>query len=499
MICINNFSFGFNGSQRRIIEDIDLHIGSREFILVTGPSGCGKSTLSMCIAGFANNLGSSSGSIKIDGTDMVGGDAFEKSSLVGIVQQDPESQLVSLNVEEEVAFGPENLNLSREKIRERVDWGLGMAGAEHLKHRNTHELSGGEKQKVALASMLAMRPRVLIFDEPTSNLDPVATKEIFDSIISLREKTEMTIIVMEHKLKSLLRYADTLVIMDNGKIVSRGDPSKVLKEQDVKGLGIRVPHIKEHESKRAMAVNGKVLISAKDMSFSYGDKKVLDNVSFDGHEGEMICIMGENGSGKSTFIYNLMGFLRPQSGSLNIMGENAKNLKTSSIARDIGLVFQNPNHQIFENTLEREISFAARNFDSSLPDTDELLNRFNLPMDKDSRPFKISFGQKRRLNIASVFSYGPKAIILDEPFIGQDFVNATNIMSILDDLKMKDNLIMFVSHDPRMISKYCTRIIFFESGSILYDGPPEEVFAMMKRDGKHEFLPDHLVSTDDQV
>ena len=227
MIRIKNFSFRFKGSERNVLDNVSLNINPGEFIVVTGPSGCGKSTLSLCISGFSSELGTAQGSIDVDGKDVVGGNVFESSALVGIVQQDPESQLVALTVEEEVAFGPENLNLPKNDIEDRMEWGLRMARALHLRDRATFELSGGEKQKVALASMLAMRPKVLIFDEPTSNLDPVATKEIFDSIIALKRETDMTIIVMEHKLHSLLDYADTLILMDDGRIVEKGRPSEI--------------------------------------------------------------------------------------------------------------------------------------------------------------------------------------------------------------------------------------------------------------------------------
>ncbi|HPR41887.1 MAG TPA: ATP-binding cassette domain-containing protein [Candidatus Methanofastidiosa archaeon] len=487
MISIKDFSFKFKGSKERILDDVTLEISPGEFMLVTGPSGCGKSTLSLCIAGFSRELGEPEGSILVDGKNVIDGNVFESSSLVGIVQQDPESQLVALTVEEEVSFGPENLNLSHDEIEERIGWGLKMAKADHLRKRATYELSGGEKQKIALASMLAMRPKVLIFDEPTSNLDPVATKEIFDSIISLKRDTDMTIVVMEHKLQSLIRYADSMIRMEDGRITASGSPDEVLSTKDLKEYGMCSPL--KGEAKDLEMRYGSVILEIDDISFSYGDRDVLKEVSFKAREGEMICIMGENGSGKTTFLYTILGFLRPDEGSVRVMGKEVRKNSISSNARNVGLVFQNPNHQIFEDSVEKEIQFAARNFDVRPPDTGEFLERFKLPVDKDKKPFKLSFGQKRRLNVASVCSYGPKILMLDEPFIGQDFKNATNLVQILDDIRDDDNLIMFVSHDPRMISQYCTRIVFFEDGRIIYDDSPENVFNMMERDNRNEFIP----------
>jgi len=493
MIRIKNFSFRFKGSERNVLDNVSLNINPGEFIVVTGPSGCGKSTLSLCISGFSSELGTAQGSIDVDGKDVVGGNVFESSALVGIVQQDPESQLVALTVEEEVAFGPENLNLPKNDIEDRMEWGLRMARALHLRDRATFELSGGEKQKVALASMLAMRPKVLIFDEPTSNLDPVATKEIFDSIIALKRETDMTIIVMEHKLHSLLDYADTLILMDDGRIVEKGRPSEILSKDNIKEYGIEVPHSDGHRSRCAIKRDGDVILRMEGLEFSYGNRKVLDDVCFEARKGEMICLMGENGSGKTTFLYMALGLLRPNKGRVKVFDTDIKRTSISTNARNVGLIFQNPNHQIFEDTVQGELEFAANNFNMDVPDTDELLERFRLPVGKGTRPFKLSFGQKRRLNIASICSYGPKIILLDEPFIGQDFRNASNLMNILEELKGSENLIMFVSHDPRMISKYCTRIVFFEDGRIKYDDGPEEVFKMMEADGKTEFLPRHMV------
>ncbi|MHC1605040.1 MAG: ABC transporter ATP-binding protein [Candidatus Methanofastidiosia archaeon] len=491
MIKIKDFSFSFNNSKKRILKNITLHIPKKQFALITGPSGCGKSTLAFAIAGFSSTLGKTSGTLTVDGKDVLSRDVFKNAPTIGIVQQDPEAQLVALTVEEEVAFGPENLMLDRGEVTSRITEGLKLAKATHLKNRLTCELSGGEKQKVALASMLAMKPKVLIFDEPTSNLDPVATREIFNSIISLGE-AGMTILVIEHKIDALLSYANHLIIMENGTIKKSGKPQKVLEDRSLKKMGIRIPHKKTHTAKSHLSNYGQKIIDVSNLSLNYGEKNVVKNVNFSAYEGEMICFMGENGSGKTTFLSSLLGLTKPKEGFIKIVGKDLTKEKTSNIAKHIGFVFQNPNHQIFEDSVKKEILFAPHNFGMETIDLPLITKKFNLEKEKNDQPHKLSFGQKRRLNIASIYSYSPKIIILDEPFIGQDFINATKIMNILENLKKKDNLIMFVSHDPRLVSKYCTRIVFFENGTILFDSNPDDVYGKLKDMGKTEFLPCHM-------
>lgn len=493
MVDVSHFSFRFKNTGNNVLDDVSLSVKKGEVVLITGPSGCGKSTLALCIAGFSRTLGSFEGTIDVDGKSALTDRVFETASRVGIVQQDPEGQLVALTVEDEVAFGPENLCYAPEEIEMRVEKGLRMAGASHLRNRSTNELSGGEKQKIALASMLAMDPKVLIFDEPTSNLDPVSTREIFDSIVSLKESSDLTIIVIEHKLGPILPYADTLVTMDMGTIHSSGAPEKVLMDGGLKQLGIRIPHTKHHDvAAPSRPTNGDVLIDVEGLCSGYGKKNVLRDLDFRGSEGEMICIMGKNGSGKTTFLQSIMGFVRPSSGKIRIGKDALQSKKTSSRARAVGIVFQNPNHQIFEDTLKKEIEFAPRNFGMDVPDAERMLSDFMLPTNLERSPHSLSFGQKRRLTIASVMAYNPKILILDEPFVGQDYTNATSLMGILEGLQRKDNLIMFVSHDPRMISRYCTRILFFEEGRIKYDGAPADVFGCLLRDGYREFTPRHM-------
>ncbi len=441
LLSVDGLSFSFYNSDHKALDRIRLEIGAGQFVAITGPSGCGKSTLAMAIGGYIPHVieGRLEGRVEIGGrqTDATG--LAELSTLVGIVQQDPESQLCTLNVDDEVAFGPENLALPADEVRARVERSLALVNASHLQGRDIYELSGGEKQRVAIASILAMQPRVLILDEPTSNLDPTATAEVLSAIARMRLETGLTIIVIEHKLDRVIPLADRLLIMDRGRIVMDGQPGEVLRQyrEQIKSLGVRLPMepgaewrcARDAQTSTASAASN---VNVDGLRFAYEGREVLHGVSFRAHGGEIVGIIGPNGSGKTTFLSHLLGICRPEHGSVTICGNDTKTSRVSKLARFAGYVFQNPNHQIFERTVRNEAGFACGNFGIGPAVRDRLvlneLQRFGLDGYADRHPLGLSFGEKRRLNICSVLPHQPQVLLLDEPFVGQDFFNVETMM-----------------------------------------------------------------------
>jgi energy-coupling factor transport system ATP-binding protein len=494
MISIKNLSFSFFNSDRNALDGVSLEIPEGQFLVVTGPSGCGKSTLALAIGGYIPQVidGRMEGSVTVDGRDTAKSELSELATRVGIVQQDPESQLCTLSVQDEVAFGPENLNLSVDEIRDRVDDSLGLAGAAYLKGRQVHELSGGEKQRVAIASVLAMRPGTLILDEPTSNLDPSCASTVLRTIEALRGASGMTIIVIEHKLDRLMRLADRLVVMDAGRVAIDGRPDEVLDRyrERVKAIGVRLPH----RACPVFAADGggtsSPLVDVRGLKVSYDGKEALKGIDFRAYPSEVVGIIGPNGSGKTTFLNVLMGLLRPTAGTASVLGLDASKARVSEMARNSGFVFQNPNHQIFEKTVYDEAAFACRNFGLDESAVMPMLRKYGLAAYEKKHPLGISFGEKRRLNLCSVLPHRPSLILLDEPFVGQDYVNVTRMCEDLLQLKAEGKSVVLVSHDVDMVYKYCDRIALFKDGRVLVDAAPGAAMRRIKSLGMVDYVPE---------
>jgi energy-coupling factor transporter ATP-binding protein EcfA2 len=500
MISVKGLSFSFFNSDRKALDDVSLEIPAGQFIVITGPSGCGKSTLALAIGGYIPHVfeGRMQGTVAIDGMLTADAELSELASHVGIVQQDPESQLCTLNVEDEVSFGPENLLLPESEVEGRVAASLAEVGGAYLRDRQVYELSGGEKQRVAIASMLAMGPGALILDEPTSSLDPPCASEVFEAIGRLRG-TGMTIVVIEHKLDRLLKLADRLVVMDSGRIVLDGKPFDVVGQyrDRIKAMGVRLPGLRcpahATDGGRAML---RPIVEARGLRASYDGTEVLHAIDFSAYPSEIVGIMGPNGSGKTTLLGTLLGLHRPDSGTVAVAGMDAARAKTSALARKAGFVFQNPNHQIFERTVLREASFACRNFGLEESRANELamaaLGRYGLAGYADKHPLGLSFGEKRRLNLCSILPHGPSLLLLDEPFIGQDYANVERMCAELHKLKEEGKAIVLVSHDVDMVYRHCDRIVLLKEGRVLVDAPAAEAQRMLVDAGMPDYVPEDL-------
>jgi len=487
MIAVQNLSFRFRGSRQEALKDVTLSVDAGEFLVITGPSGCGKSTLALAIGGylFRQYDGEASGQVVVAGMDVGQCPIYDVAEVVGLVQQNPEEQFCTLTVRDEIAFGLENRCLPASEIGERVDWALGVVGASHLAsaERSLSTLSGGEKQKVAIAAMMATKPQVLIFDEPTSSLDPTATSDIFAVIAGIRTGAGITVIVIEHKIDYLLPFAPRLIAMDKGQIVYDGPPVEAH----------RFHHWPEGQPVGRQGPGAEPAIRVQNLYAGYNGHEVLKGVSTTLARGEFVVVMGDNGSGKTTLLWCLLGLLKPSRGQVEVLGRDTRRVPVSQMAQDVGFLFQNPDHQLFADSVWEEAAFAPTNLRMLEAATEErirvLLARCGLADRLDDHPYRLSYGQKRRLNLISVLGYQPPVILLDELLIGQDPENAAFLLGLLRERVELGDLVIMVNHEPEVTWRYASRVLFFADGRLVVDAPPPEASGQMATMGLHAYLP----------
>jgi len=482
MISIRDFTFTYRDAEGPALDRINLEIGKGEFVVLSGPSGSGKSTLALALSGFLFSQfdGETSGAVLVSGQNAAAVPVYQTADLVGLVQQNPESQFCTLRVEDEIVFGLENRLLDRDEIEKRLEWSLAAVGMSDFRGRLLSTLSGGEKQKIALAAILAARPEMIIFDEPTSNLDPPSTREVFEVILELQREYNMTVLVIEHKLGFFEQIQPRRLTMIEGKLKEK----KTARERvQISPTPIPDPGKREESC----------LLAVQDLSVGINGTKILENIHFEIRPGEFISLLGDNGSGKSTLLLSLLGLENGSSGSVSYRGKLFSKWKVSERGQEIGLVFQNPDHQIFAQTVWKEAVFGPENFGLSpanyLDSTRNLLNWAGLGSRLEDHPYRLSFGEKRRLNLISMLASDPALLLLDEIFIGQDPENAAYILDLLQRFVADGGSVIMVNHNPDYFSRVSTRVMFLESGELLLDVPIEAGMAELERLGKTSYLP----------
>jgi energy-coupling factor transport system ATP-binding protein len=493
LIDVRQFSYTYPGADRPALEAIDLSFEKGSFVVITGPSGCGKSTLGKALAGFLfqDQEPAFSGEVLVHGTDMTTVPLFAASERVAYVQQNPEDQFCTLTVQDEIAFGLENRKVPAEQIALQIAEMLAIVDGTQLKDRDLATLSGGEKQKVAIAAMLALSPDVLILDEPTSNLDPEATRSIFHTLYQLLDIHGITVIVIEHKLQQLKPFKPELVVLQDGRQVSVNTIEKF--EADclgqIQSVNPAAVPASPQGQEPIMSLNGLV--------WQQDGQSILDGIDLDLYPGEFVSLMGPNGSGKTSLLLAMMGLIQPTGGALTAFDRDITKARTSDLVPDIGFIFQNPDHQLFAPSIWDEATLTLKSLKLMTAEKEAealaWLERFGLSKDLKRHPQRLSYGEKRRLNLAAVILHNPGLLLIDEMLIGQDLVNAHAWMSLLASYTRAGNTVLLVNHHADLTAAYSDRVLFMQAGQIVVDRSTPEAFKQIQALGYDAFLPSQWI------
>jgi energy-coupling factor transport system ATP-binding protein len=507
---IENLAFRYRDRQTRAIEQIAFELAPGELLLVAGASGCGKTTLIRAINGLIprSYKGDLEGRILVKGQDTAGLALAEISQRVGTVLQDPERQILGTKVLNEVAFGLENLGLPRDEIRSRAHAALERLGIEQLANRDTHFLSGGEKQKVALAGVLAMQPDLLLLDEPLASLDPASAREALEIFRSLADGG-MSVLLVEHRVEdALLIEPERVMYMAEGKIRYLGAADGLRDQVDYRQVKLPAEIIIEQAARQPEPApfkpaiqpgEGAVepLVSFRQVAFSYDENQpVLRGIDLDIHSGEIIAVLGPNGAGKTTLVKHAIGLLKPAEGSVLVRGQNTRQLSVAQIAATLGYVFQSPSHMLFAPTVREELEFGPRNLGHSEEQRQEevayALDVMNLSGMEADPPLSLSFGQRKRVSIAAILAMRSSILVMDEPTAGQDY---QNYMSFMDSILETPGFeaVLFITHDLDLALIYATRVLLMANGELVADGPPEQVLRDRDRLRNYRMIPTSLL------
>jgi energy-coupling factor transport system ATP-binding protein len=511
-LILQDVTFRYRDRQEPAIENISINVKAGEMLLIAGASGCGKTTLIRCINGLIprSYKGDLKGQITLHGQDTSKYTLARISQSIGTVLQDPERQILGTKVLNEVAFGLENLSLSRPEILERIDQALDYLGISHLRDRETFSLSGGEKQKVALSGVLAMRPSILLLDEPLASLDPASAKETL-SIIRRMVDEGMTVLLIEHRVEDVLKISpDCAMYMDQGKIRYLGSTEGLINSVDYHEIKMPAAMIIEQAKNKPKPLDiqftpaeseleDEVLVKFQDVSFSYDQEvDVLKSVNLNIKRGDVIAVLGSNGAGKTTLVKHAIGLLKPKNGTVLVKGRDTNDLSIAQIAYTLGYVFQSPSHMLFAPTVHEELSFGPKNLGHQAEEIEkevsEAIQIVNLQgMEKDP-PLALSFGQQKRVSIAAILAMRSRILVMDEPTAGQDYKNYMDFMDAILELPNFE-AILFITHDIDLAVIYANRVLLVKEGQIVADGPPKEVLNDIERLVDSSLIPTSLLQT----
>lgn len=517
----SNFSFRYESLDKPTLKNINLRIEKGEKIVIIGPSGSGKSTLGQCLNGLIPHAikGETSGQLTINGQDTAPFDMHQFTEQVGTVLQDTDSQFVGLSIGEDIAFALENQLMSNIDMYPLVKATAKMVDLEQMLDRSPHDLSGGQKQRVSLAGILVDDVDILLFDEPLAALDPKTGKKTIEIIDDLHRETGKTIIIIEHRLEDVLhRSVDRIILMESGEIIADTTPDEILASPLLEEYGIREPLYLSALKEAGCAIEGnakpsslstlplaqyqtavsawfeaskatnvekqaETLLAVRNLTYSYdGEKNALEDVSFDVKRGEFVSVLGKNGSGKSTITKLVMGVIEPDQGSMILNGQDLNELTIFERSQKVGVVMQNPNHMISHHMIFDEVAFGLRNRGVEEKQVEakvlEVLELCGLSKYRHWPIEALSYGQKKRVTIASILALEPELLILDEPTAGQDYRNYTSMLSFIEKLNRELGItVMIISHDMHLVLEYTTRSIVIADSKLIADAPMTEVFS----------------------
>lgn len=491
-----------------VLNGVDLSVRPREFVLLCGPSGSGKSTLCRTFNGLIPHFynGSFRGEVRVAGKSTLTQSVGDLFRHVGMVFQNPETQLFNRTVEQEIAFGLESLGMPRDRMVRRISESAEAAGISDLLARNPHQLSGGEQQLTAIAAILALNSGLIILDEPYANLDPLNVRRVRKTLQAIHRKG-VGVFICEHRLPYTMPDVERMVVIQKGNIVLDGSPPDLLHcsmegfglqlplaariglELDLKPLPLDVGSLKSilsHPPPRQLGPallepvpeSGSPLLSVEKVSFHMDGKKILRDVSFSLRQGECLAVVGANGAGKTVLLKHLNGLFRPSEGRVMILGEDSRKFKVSRLAEMVGVAFQNPNNQFFKLTVRDEISVGARalnRFDENW--IEELVRLFHLEPLLDRTPFRLSGGEKKRVAFAAALAAKPAVLALDEPTAGQGWYFREALGSLLERLRDMGQSVILVTHDLAFAEQHTHRWLLMTEGRVTAEGTPWEVMA----------------------
>jgi energy-coupling factor transporter ATP-binding protein EcfA2 len=533
-IRVTDVTWRYTGADESVLHDINLKVEKGEIVLLTGPNGAGKTTFCNLLNGLIPHFytGDLKGEVVVDGIDTQKSFVGYLATRVGLLFQDPASQLISGSVEDEVAFGLENIALSVEEIDRRSSFALDYVGLGEYHERPPFALSGGQQQAVALACIIAMNPKIYVLDEPTSNLDPYGTLQIFELLRKIAKEEQRTFVVVEHKLEELIDIADRVIVINDGKLVANGTPREVLGDKaellDQMGLWppqmavlayrLRAQGILPEDTKhvpmtlsegvetlsdlldrlgvpKSIGTGSKTggtvpkyvppatdpILTVRNLRFTYPTgAEALRGVDLDIYDNEFIAVLGQNGSGKTTLVKHFNGLLKPTEGDIEVFGRNTRVTPTYELIEDVGYVFQNPDQQLFSKEVYEEIAFGLKNIGLSKEDIDARIMKVAGQMGIEhllhERPYSLSKGDRQRVVISCILALDPKIIIVDEPTTGQDPKKRREIMDLMKEFHKGGKTIIVITHDMSLAAEYAERCVIMSDGKILLQGTPREVF-----------------------
>lgn len=520
MIELSHVTYYYPEQALPALADLSVTLRPGEFLLVVGPSGAGKSTFLRCLNGLVPHFygGRWAGRVRVMGRDPVALAPKGMADLVGFVFQDPEAQFVVDTVEDELAFAMENFALPQATMRKRVEEVLDQMGIAGLRHRRINTLSGGEKQRVAIAAVLALQPEVLVLDEPTSQLDPQAAEEVLVALRHLNEDLGLTVILSEHRLERVAHYADRMLYIPAlGHTPILGEPRAVMAQLPLvpplvqlgRALGWQpLPlTIKEgrtfarrliqqwadaearlgkHPGATPSArpdaearLGNRVILAVRNAHYRYNGHPALQGVDLEVRAGEFVALMGRNGSGKSTLLKHLVGLLKPESGEVRVDGMDTRRMELDAIVKIVGYVPQHPGALLFGETLAAELAFTRKSHGMAQDQAADqaLLERLGLAPLAERDPRDLSGGEQQRAALAAILVAGPQVILLDEPTRGLDYAQKQSLAGLLLSLKREGKTIIMATHDVELVARCADRVVLLAEGQVVVDGPARQVMS----------------------